>query len=58
MKYKKGDILMVIARKNGHQFKIGAKVKIKEVTDIDYFATNLSGRSGWWIQDDELKKIE
>lgn len=55
MKYKVGDKVRVVANTNLHGFKIGSKVKIIRVNEVDYKADD--GNDFWWITDEEVKFI-
>ena len=52
LKFKTGDYAKIIAKKHGHEFKIGTIVKL-EVDHNDYKA--YSGCECWWVKDDELE---
>ncbi len=56
MKHTKGDKVKVIARKDGHGFKLGDIVTIDRVYSNDYRAFN--DKTYWQIQDDEIENIK
>lgn len=57
MKYKEGDIVKIIACRNGHQFELGEEVRITKVRDVDYKAEYLDGHDYWFVEDEEIKLI-
>ena len=48
-----GDIVIVTARENGHEFKIGQEVEIIELCEDDVFKCQ-SLSSVWWLTEQEL----
>ena len=55
MGYKVGDNAKIVAKTYGHRFDIGALVKIIEIDDRAYNATN--GMETWYVTDDEIKPV-
>lgn len=53
---KKGDSVRVVRRIHGHDFEIGAVVRIKAVTQDDYLAESVSGAK-WWVTDEEIEAL-
>jgi len=56
LKYKVGDVLVVVDNKSGHGFEEGEIVEITELFDNYYSAKDVEG--DWWaIIDDDLKEL-
>jgi len=58
MKHKKGDKLRVSAQIHGHEFQIGEKVKVKEVSEENQCYDMTNKKQTWWMEDDELEVIK
>jgi uncharacterized OB-fold protein len=56
VRLKKGDQAEIIAQINGHDFKVGRKVKVEVVRDVDYLVTD--GKESWYVTDAEIKAIK
>ena len=58
MKFKVGDKVKVIAKKQGHGFNIGEIVKIEEISDREYKCSSLKKDKLWWMGEDEFIKVK
>lgn len=60
--YKKNDILEVVANESGHAFKIGRKIRIRELLNEEgehyYSASYLNNSEIWYVGNGEVKKIK
>ena len=54
--YEVGDLVEVVGKQHGHEFKIGDVVVIDSiVTDYSYKCSALDKSEYWWLSDDEFK---
>jgi hypothetical protein len=51
LKYKVGDVLVVVGNQSGHDFDIGELVEITNLFDDNYYAKDAGG--DWWAVIDE-----
>lgn len=60
MKYKRGDMVRIVAEHGGHDFSIGETVRIIEVCtsikDEHYYA--VSNEDGWYVWPDEIAPVK
>lgn len=55
MKYGVGDIVVICAKKHGHGFEIGEKVRIIEDWPITYNAVSLNNDERWAVSEEEIQ---
>ena len=59
MSYKVGQVVKVIANRNGHYFKIGEKVRIEIMDGNEVCSANsLDGEERWLIGNKDIEEIK
>ena len=53
--YEVGDLVEVVDRQHGHQFKIGDVVVIEDIEDNSFRCSNLGKSEYWYLDKDEFK---
>lgn len=54
-KYDVGDLVEVIDKQHGHEFKIGDVVVIEDIDYNTFGCSNLDKSEYWWLDEDEFK---
>jgi hypothetical protein len=56
--YEAGEEVIVVKKKNGHEFKIGSKVVIRKINSHGFVCENEDTKDQWALTDVEIDKLQ